>query len=222
MLCIDIETVPTAAAMAVPFDRATATPPSNYKSPDAIAKWLDAQEQDYAVARAKQCSINPRLGRILAIAYALGDESASPEVLYAQTPAEEADILRQFWALCLDVQALPLVTWNGAFDLRWIIIRSIANNVSPTVGTVDWFRRYSFHPHCDVKTFLLQEWGSKIAGEGLSEWAALCGLDGKQDGWDGSKVYPAYLAGRHDEIREYAAGDVRTTLALYRRIRPFI
>lgn len=223
MLCIDIETVPLTASIAVPFDRSSATPPANYKSPEAIAKWLDTQEAEYSASRAKACSLNPRLGRVLSCAYAVGTpEDPTVQVLYATTEADEADVLRAFWALCLDVTAHPLVTWNGAFDLRWLIVRSIANNLLPSVAVTDWFRRYTYTPHCDVKAFFMQEWGAKVAGEGLTEWAALCGIAGKPGDWDGSKVYPAYLAGDHDGIKAYNEADVRTTLELYRRIRPFI
>lgn len=222
MLCIDIETIPLAESLAVPFDRASATPPANYKTPEAISNWLDKAEAEYTTARVKACSINPRLGRIVCLSYALGNVDAKPQSLYAETPEQEADLLRQFWALCLDKDVDRLVTWNGAFDLRWIVVRSLANKILPSVGVTQWFKRYTTYPHCDVKAFLLQEWGSKVAGEGLDEWSAFFGIDGKPEGVDGSKVYPMFLAGQHAEIRQYCEADVRSTLQMFRAILPFI
>ena len=70
--------------------------------------------------------------------------------------------------------------------------------------------------HCDVKRVLVGD--GIVKGEGLDEWAAAFGLPGKTDGWTGASVYPAYLAGQHDEIREYCAGDVFATRDLYLRV----
>jgi hypothetical protein len=35
----------------------------------------------------------------------------------------------------------------------------------------------------------------------------------------GSAVYPAYLAGEHDKIKQYCAQDVATTAAIYNLMR---
>lgn len=218
MLVLDIETIPLQASLAAPFDRSTVTAPANYKDPAKIAEYIDKLEAEFVQVRVKTCSLNPRLGRVLSLAYSFGDEV---KCLYAETEDKEADLLWAFWDLCKDPQASQLVTWNGAFDLRWLIIRSIANGVEPSVATTGWFKRYTFFPHCDVKAFLLQEWGSRVAGEGMDEWATFCGLQGKGD-LDGSKVYAAFLAGQHDKIREYNMSDVTTTLALYQRIQPYL
>lgn len=59
----------------------------------------------------------------------------------------------------------------------------------------------------------------KVSGEGLDEWSQFFGVTGKSDGWDGSKVCPAYVAGRHAEIAAYCAADVAATAALYQIVR---
>lgn len=220
MLCIDIETIPTGAALAAPLDPAVALAavPANYKSEEAIAKFVAKYTADYEAAKIKTASLNPRLGRVLCLGYLLGNDS--PKAVYAEDANDEADLLRQFWALVEDAEALPIVTWNGAFDLRFLWVRSLRHRIVPSRGIGSLFRRYSTDPHCDVKAFLLQEWGSRIAGEGLDEWAAFLDLPTKPDGMGGSEVYPAYLRHEHERIMEYCLHDVRTTALLYRAIQP--
>lgn len=217
MLCIDIETVPTTAALAAPFDPASVTVPSNYKSQEAIDKYIKNAESDWRVKRVKDCSLNPRLGRILCVGYQLdGDPIAT---LYAPTEADEAHVLRQFWALCKDADAHPIVTWNGQFDLRYLVVRSLAHDITPTIAVPPLFRRYAYDPHFDCKAALLQEWGSRVAGEGLDEWAQFFDL-GESKTHHGADVYPMFCDGKHDEIRAYCEQDVWLTAAIYARIQP--
>ena len=217
MITLDIETVPTVAAMAVPFDRATAKAPANYKSDEAIQKWLDSAAADYTVSRAKECSINPRLGRVLCIGLATVEHG--PEMLYAESEGEgEAEILRAFWDR-FRLHAEPLVTWNGAWDLRFLAVRSLRHRIQPPLALAPYFKKYDTLRHFDAKAVLMQDWAFRGAGEGLDEWSQFFGLAGKSEGWSGASVYPAYLAGRHQEIASYCAADVAATTAIYNLIR---
>jgi hypothetical protein len=216
MLVLDIETIPTAAGMAVPYDEATNPPPANYSKPEAIASWHEKGRVAYAERRAKECSVNPRLGRVLAIG--LSSTENGPQMLYAMTDAEEESILRAFWDIMNDAEG-PLVTWNGVWDFRFLLIRSARHRIAPGFAVGPYFKRYSTNPHFDCKAVLMQDWNFRGAGEGLAEWSAFFGLEGKSDGWDGSKVYPAFLAGRHEEIKQYCAADVAATAAVYNLIR---
>ncbi len=216
MLVLDIETIPTDAGMAVPYDEATNPPPANYAKPEAIAGWHDKGRVAYAEKRAKECSVNPRLGRVLAIG--LSTVEHGPTMFYAETPDAEADALREFWRM-FAIDGTPLVTWNGSWDLRFLVVRSLRHRIALPVVIGAYFKRYTVHPHFDCKAALMQDWNFRGAGEGLAEWSQFFGLDGKSDGWDGSKVYPAFLAGRHEEIQQYCAADVAATAAIYNLIR---
>lgn len=216
MLVLDIETIPTDAGMAVPYNEADNPPPSNYSKAEAIAGWHEKGRAAYAEKRAKECSVNPRLGRILAIG--LSTVEHGPEMLYAADPAEEEDVLREFWRK-FAIDGDPLVTWNGAWDFRFLVVRSLRYRLALPRPVAPYFKRYSTHPHFDCKAALMQDWAFRGTGEGLAEWSAFFGLAGKSDGWDGSKVYPAYLAGRHEEIQQYCAADVAATAAIYHLIR---
>ncbi len=212
-LILDIETVPLASAMDAPYPKDDRNPPANYKSDEAIAKWRASDEQRWADERAKECSLNPRLGRILCI-------GTSDGLWMAQHEADEAALLTRFWE-SVDTHQGQVVTWNGSWDLRFILMRTIHHGITPTIGGAlisSWFRKYTTSPHFDCKAVLLN-WDVRISGEGLDQWAKFLGLDGKLGGISGADVYPLYLGGQLDEIAEYCAQDVAATQAIYERIR---
>ena len=213
-LVVDIETVPLQSSMELPYPAADRQPPANYKSDEAIAKWREADEQKWKSEAVKAYSVNPRLGRVLCIGIATSGQKAA--VVVAPEEREEVYILNKFWQLVNEHHG-NVVTWNGAWDLRFIIIRSIANGIMPTAYIADWFRKYSVTTHFDCKAVLLN-WDVRAVGEGLDEWAKFFGLGGKSDGMDGSMVYEKHLAGAWSEIADYCANDVHQTDAIFRRI----
>jgi hypothetical protein len=228
-VAIDIETVPTAAALALaeaerdrPYPEGERTPPAAMSKAETIAAWYEKDRANWKTsgeerftAAIKAASLNPRLGRVAVLGYATSIRVGAYE---AQDEADEATVLRSFWEM-LKGNA-PVVTWNGAFDLRFLVIRSIAHGVAPTVDPTVWFRRYSYHPHFDCKAVLLN-WDVRVSGEGLDEWAKFLGLAGKTDGITGADVFPLWQAGRYDEVTEYCKQDAALTLAIYDRIHPY-
>jgi hypothetical protein len=217
---IDIETVPLAASMAQPYPEGERQPPAHYKNADAIDAWRERDRETWAQERAKVCSLSPRLGRVLCIGMADEDGITTP---YARTEEEEATALETFWdrmALTPNRHVFPeIVTWNGGWDLRFLVVRSLVLGVElPVTGYVvrDWFKPYNTDFHTDLKRLLVGDGVTK--GEGLDEWSAAFGIVGKTLGWTGASVYPAYLESRHAEIASYCTADVEATHQLYRRI----
>jgi hypothetical protein len=222
-LILDIETVPLAASMDAPYPEADRQPPANYKSDEAIGKWRAADREAWAAGRAKECSINPRLGRVLCVGMTRPQYlNAKPvEVALAKTEADERTVLEAFWAEA-DKAEGHVVTWNGSWDLRFLLIRSLAHGLTPSVSAFDiaaWFKKYRTAPHFDAKAVLLN-WDVKVSGEGLDEWARFLGVNGKEGGLTGADVYPLYLAGEYERIVDYCAGDVAATQAIYAKIAP--
>lgn len=214
---IDIETVPLAASMAAPYPEAERQPPANYKNPETIEAWREKDRAAWAEQRAKECSLNPRLGRVLCVGVAAPDGEM---MYYAPTEDGEREVLRAFWDEMMD-GGMPTkaITWNGAWDLRFLVVRSLLLGVTVPVDARivrDWSKPYNTECHCDVKRVLVGDGITK--GEGLDEWATAFGLPGKTDAWTGASVYPAYRDGRHDEIYDYCLGDVRATRTLYQKI----
>lgn len=214
-IVIDVETVPLAESLLAPYPEATRQPPANYKSEEAITKWRDADRASWAEARVKECSLNPRLGRLVVFGSSAG-------VLTAPTEQDEPALLEAAWALIRGA-AGRVVTWNGTFDLRFLLIRSLAHGIRPGVRAEvirQWFARYHTYPHFDCKAVLLN-WDVKIAGEGLNEWGAFFGLEGKTGGLTGKDVWPLYQAGDVAGIARYCEGDVALTQAIYDKIHHY-
>lgn len=219
-LVLDIETLPLIASMEAAYPRDDFSPPSNYKNAEAIDGWHERNERDWSAKREKECSLNPRLGRVLCFGYASGLGEAS--TLYAMTEADETELLKQAWVLIAS-HGGRVVTWNGGFDLRWLVVRSLACKVLPLVeaSTVrSWFKKYDVFTHYDVKAVLMN-WDTRATGEGLDEWAKFFGLPGKPEGIDGSWVAFMYRDGNHELISEYCASDVANTKAMYEQTALF-
>lgn len=228
MFAFDIETVPLPEALAAEFDRSTVSPPANYKNPEAIEGWYAKEAERWRERRVKECSTNPRLGRIVAIGFADAKEETA---VLAKSPAEEFALLGEFWrraaAAASDAGAQVgsphLITWNGGFDLRFILLRSLALGVEiPVHPSVirSWLRKYDSRTHFDVKAVLVNHDTALMrdAGEGLDAWCAFFGLEGKPDGASGADVYAMVLAEEWEKLAGYARHDARSNWQLYARI----
>jgi predicted PolB exonuclease-like 3'-5' exonuclease len=219
MLAFDIETVPLAAALQKPYNPEEHSPPGNYKNTEAIAGWHEKNAASWAQARVKECSLNPRLGRVVAIAYAgmNGIDGAGVCVTYAREEAEERIMIESFWEQVTDHG--QIVSWNGkGFDLPFLVARSIVLKVRPTVDVPQYMSRYHHVPHFDVKAALMNGEVRK-AGEGLGEWAQALGMSGKVG--HGSDVYEMVSRGQWEELQRYAGEDARLTREIAKRAAPF-
>jgi hypothetical protein len=212
-LILDIETVPIAAHLEMPYPLDDRSPPTtSQRTAESITRWREKDRAKWTAERAKQCSLNPRLGRVLVI-------GTSVETLVVDDPAQEAAALTRFWELAHGTGG-RVVTWNGSWDLRFLVIRSLAHRVMiplPPSTVQGWFKRYVTFPHYDCKAVLMN-WDTAKAGDGLNEWATFFGLEGKADGMTGADVWPMYQAGRLEDVVRYCEQDVALTAAIYQRI----
>ncbi len=124
-----------------------------------------------------------------------------------------------------------LVSWNGGgFDLPVLHYRGLKHGVvaskywdmgeggdhdSREFKWNNFISRYHMR-HLDLMDLLAMYQPKNNAP--LDAMAKLCGFPGKL-GMDGSAVYPAYLAGKTDEIRRYCETDVMNTYLLYCRFQ---
>lgn len=203
IVSLDIETLPLAASL-VGWPEPAAGEPSS-------EAWL---------ARVKDCSLSPMLGRVLAVGLVYRDEAEAMHegCLWAEGEDEERAMLVALWRYV--AKADRIVTWNGSFDLHFLRVRSIVLGVEPAIAPermVRWFVRYQHGEHFDCKA-ALSNWEWK-AGHGLDEWAQALGFEAKP--MHGSAVFNAFRAGRHEEIRDYAKHDARVTMAIYDRIHRY-
>lgn len=215
ILTLDCETLPLASSLAAPYPAEDRLPPSNYKNPEAIASWREKDVAAWQESRVKECSLTPRLGRIACLGMGIND--AETQIITASDPEDETQLLTWFWN---SVRSGPqLVTFNGAFDLRFIAIRSAILSVPgvPLYRVGDWFRRYSTSPHFDCRA-VLTGWDDRQSGK-LSEWCASFGIP-STDTTSGADVYALAQAGQWDAIAAHCRHDVEQTRALYRKISP--
>lgn len=215
-LVLDVETVPLADSMAAPYPEADRSAPSNYKAEEAIAKWRAADRITWSEARAKECSLTPRLGRIVCLGWAQDDDE--PQEMVAAEEDQEIALLYKAWSMI--EPGTQLVTFNGSFDLRFLAIRSLVLGVLPSRAynqVTDWFRRYSTRPHFDCRA-VLTGWDDRQSGK-LGEWCASFGIP-HDDTTSGADVYRLAQAGNWDAIADHCLSDVGSTRELYRRIAP--
>lgn len=223
-LVIDVETLPLAAALQELYPRADRQPPSNWKDPAKIAEWYEADERKWRDNRVKECSLNPRLGRVLCIGYTTEDNQDA-SVNFAKTEADEPALLRAFWET-IGMESGEVVTWNGQWDLRFLIIRSMVHGIRPTVRSEivrGWFRRYSTYPHFDVRA-VLTNWDQYESGD-LTEWSRFFNLPERDEAirhLTGADIARLYAEGNIVAIEAYCAADVNDTRLLYERVAPML
>lgn len=139
---------------------------------------------------------------------------------------DEGQVIQTFFDK-IDKHQPQLVSWNGGgFDLPVLHYRGLKHGVVADkywdMGEDDreykwnnYISRYHTR-HLDLMDLLAlyQPRGNAP----LDAMAKLCGLPGKL-GMDGSQVYPAYLAGKLEDIRRYCETDVMNTWLLYCRFQ---
>ena len=158
----------------------------------------------------KRLSLSALTARVLCVGYALEPPADAPVQALA---GDEADILRGFWAVA--TQADLFVGHNLLdFDLRFICQRSIIQRVKPSRDIP--FARFRNAPVYDTM-HEWTKWGRE--GVGLSALALALDLPSPKESMDGSKVYPAFVAGKMAEILAYCRGDVDTVRRVYRRMK---
>lgn len=213
MLVFDVECIPLAASMAEPYPEEERTPPGNYKSEEAIAKWRAADREKWDAERVKAYSLSPRTGRVVCIGY--GNTDGDSHAQLAKVEADEYALLCGFWKLVR--QSPVIVGFNShGFDFPFLLIRSLILGVEPGVRVADYLRRYTYTPHFDVR-MALTGWDVRQPGT-LADWAKAFGVAGKSG--HGSEVYGMVLEGRWDDLSNYCLADVAVTRALAQRVGP--
>lgn len=211
LLPMDLETAPTARALAAQYNPADNPPPSNYKSEEAIAGHHERGAATFADAIARTASFSPRLGRIVAIGVG---EAVTVAIDERDERAMIADAMR---ALSGDTES-RIVTFNGkAFDFRFLFIRAAILGVEVTLPCPadDYLRRYTREPHVDLLEILNGSRSEK--GDSLEGWAQAFGIDTAKVG-SGAEIWPAVQRGDAGFIREHCAADLSITAQLADRI----
>jgi hypothetical protein len=166
-------------------------------------------------------ALRPEFGHVVCIGMGhdgRGRGELETKALTARAVEDEPRILEAFWEVVRTGRDWRFVTYNGlAFDLPFLIRRSIYAGVSPSTGLP--LRPYAPDSHFDVMR-VLSNWERADAVR-LDVVAELLGLQKWPPGMEGSQVLGLWRAGRLDEIEAYCLGDVRLAYEIFLRVEPY-
>lgn len=149
--------------------------------------------------------------------------------LFAKDLNEERDLLFQAWewAETQKENESTMISFNGRnFDAPALYRRAMLQDVRAPLSL---YRQMAGRSAIDrVHLDLMLALGKPSPFSSVPEvknfeyYLSLFGLPGKIEGWDGSKVYPAFLQGWFEDIQIYCRNDVEALNALFRRVQPWI
>ena len=200
-LFIDIETLPCRKEDAPPVKV-----PGNYKDPAKIEEYIRTNAKESWLDTA----LDPLQGRILAIGFALDDDTV--QVTYNVPESTTACLLQLESYLERNGALDEKLTWVGhnivGFDLRWLHLH--------TAKYLKNSRLYRALPHAlDCADTMLMSSG-RGQYTSLEKLAKFFGLGGKTG--SGSKVFEMWVNGQHDDIISYCAHDVSLVRDIYRKM----
>ena len=174
----------------------------------------------------RKTACDAALGRILCIGYSEQDETGAIlrhgcfgwREATRDFERDERIILTEFWQFLSDFNlARDVIIGHNIldFDLPFIIQRSIACGVRPTVDF--YFGKYRRAPIFDtMRVWDCWKWGNSTS---LKKLAYALGLEcPKAGGITGENIYDAYLEGRFAEIYHYCMRDVKVTRNIWRKM----
>jgi len=186
---------------------------------------LSADAEDFRAVRQRielYMTLRPEFGHVVCIGLghdARGRGDLELKALTARRVEDERTILGGFWEVLRGRREdRRFVTYNGlAFDLPFLLRRSIYLGVAPTTGLP--LRPFALDSHFDVMR-ALSNWERTDAVR-LDVVAELLGLGKSPPGMEGSQVLGLWRAGRVEEIEAYCLGDVRLVYEVFLRIEPY-
>jgi predicted PolB exonuclease-like 3'-5' exonuclease len=217
VLVFDIESIPDIEGL-----RALTDAPAAQSDAEVYAAWVQGRKDK------GQSDFMPlHLQRVLVISAVFRNaEGLRIHSFVDKDGASEGKVIQTFFNT-LEKHVPQLVSWNGGgFDLPVLHYRGLKHGVVAgkywDLGDDDrefkwnnYISRYHMR-HLDLMDLLAMYQPKNNAP--LDAMARLCGFPGKL-GMDGSAVYPAYLAGKLDEIRRYCETDVMNTWLVYARFQ---
>lgn len=209
---VDIETIPCQSPEYRDAVAKGISAPGNLKKAESIEAWLAENRETAADEAVAKTSFDGGRGHICTIAWAKNANEV--RVRHAATLADERAVIEAFFDDLDPYHQEIIVGHNIAgFDLPFLRKRAIVLGIQlpdPTSFPRDpkpW----------DKGIFdTMTAWAGAKDRVSMDNLCGILGIPGK-DGFDGSQVAAAWLAGEHDRIAEYCADDVRRTRAIHQR-----
>ena len=214
ILAFDIETVPDLAAGKKLYDL------DGLSEADVAKAMFHIRQQESGGSE----FMRHHLHRIVAIAVVFKSDDEVKVWSLGNADAEEAEILQRFFD-GIEYNTPTLVSWNGGgFDLPVLHYRALLHGVrasryweggadDPTFRWNNYLNRYH-ERHIDLMD-VLSAYQPRAAAP-LQQIAMMLGLPGKM-GFDGGKVFDAWMNGEINAIRDYCETDALNTYLIYLR-----
>jgi hypothetical protein len=230
-VAFDAETIPRddlpEACLPV-FDPETVNIPSNWGE-EARAKKIAAERARFEKTLDKKLGVSPELCRPCSICFY---DSKRDELLelFAKDREEEVALVNCAWEAIERAyfEGIPIVSYNGkTFDLQVLHRRAMlldARRVSPSMyhRLVDMRLENRAHIDLEISLGIRVPFSSRPIIKSFEFWLAYFGIGAKPEGWDGSKVWPAFQEKWFEDIQAYNRIDVELLSALFRRVEPWV
>ncbi|MBY0464316.1 MAG: 3'-5' exonuclease [Burkholderiales bacterium] len=234
VLVFDIETIPDVSGMrALGLGHSADAPTpaaTGAAGPDADAHTWAAWQAERA-AQGKSDMVPLHLHRVLVISCVFRNaQGLKVRSFVDHDGCSEGQVIQSFFQ-AIERHSPQLVSWNGGgFDLPVLHYRGLMHGVeanrywdmgdggdhdSREFKWNNYISRYHTR-HVDLMDLLAMYQPKNNAP--LDAMAKLCGFPGKL-GMSGAEVYPAWLRGELDTIRQYCETDVLNTYLLYCRFQ---
>ena len=222
LLYLDIETLPCADPEFIAQVEAGITAPAQYKKPESIAEWLEANKAQAVKDAVAKTSFDGLYGSIACICYAFNDG----EVFSVDARDGEKTMLEYFYSHVFDIATvehnaglaempLTIVGHNVAgFDLPFLKHRSLINSVKPINQFIKAMAAKSWDS-CIADTMLM--WSSDSQKRvSMDKLCKAFGIPGKGD-FDGSMVADTWPT-EPLKVIGYCIADVERTRQIHKRL----
>ena len=207
-LFLDIETIPTDLDWVIDDLRANIKPPAQYKKPDSIAEWMEANAEQALADAIHSTGLDGSYGRITCIGYAFDDEPVQTVGTHLQMT--EHTILADFAADINSRKITKIVGHNIIdFDMEFLKKRAIIHGVKIELP-------FLASKYDSVFFDTMTKWSAQKRIK-MDKLARVLGIKGKSD-VDGSMVWDMHQRGEHQAIADYCADDVRMVREIYKRM----
>lgn len=183
--------------------------PSNYKNEATIKAYqIEHLDEQY-----RSQSLKSLKGEIICIGFAINDHPA--ETLYRTPDKSEEELMMEFEEVVCSLSYPIWVTFNGKrFDIPWLWHRAVKYGLDKLRTSLP---SRNTKGDCEdvMEAFAVTAYGSDFYYS-LDDISKFLGVGAKT--MDGSMVHDYYLAGKHEEIRNYCKSDVDLLRTIHKMI----
>lgn len=220
---IDIETIPSQDPAVKEKIAESITAPGQYKKPESIKEWLDANRETAAEEEWRKTSFDGGRGQICVISAAVGNSPV--QTFYSEDwgnsertlITEFFQFLNQNYDPSRNVPPVFVGHNVAAFDLRFIFQRSAVLGIAPPR-----FIPFQARPWDKAVFDTMVQWAGHNGKVGLEKLCEVLGLPRKGseigEEIDGSKVWDFVRDGKISQVAKYCEGDVGRVREIYKRL----